>query len=231
MPLRKLPRPATRTLRVLARILAYPDAALRAQFGALRDALHAEQALSPLRVAELDALLDTLARTAPLDAEAEYVALFDRGRSTSLHLFEHVHGDSRDRGPAMVDLAKTYEAAGLFLQEGELPDFLPVLLEFASTQPPREARTLLGEIAHIVNALYAALQKRNTRYASVLGALLDLAGEKVRPVELSAEEPLDAAWEEPPAFDGCSSKGQARPDVAQPIRIVPRNSVSEGARS
>ena len=231
MPLRKLPRPATRTLRVLARLLAYPDAALRAQFGVLRDALHAEQALSPLRLAELDALLDTLARTGPLDAEAEYVALFDRGRSTSLHLFEHVHGDSRDRGPAMVDLAKTYEAAGLFLQEGELPDFLPVLLEFASTQPPREARALLGEIAHIVNALYAALQKRGTRYASVLGALLDLAGEKVRPVELSVEEPLDAAWEEPPAFDGCSSKGQARPDAAQPIRIVPRSSVSEGARS
>ena len=212
MPLLQSTRPATRTLRVLARLLAYPGAELRSQFGVLRDALHAEQALTPLRLAELDALLDTLASTPPLDAEAESVALFDRG-------------------PAMVDLAKTYEAAGLFLSEGELPDFLPVVLEFASTQPPREARALLGEIAHIANSLYAALQKRGTRYASVVGALLDLAGEKARPVELAAEEPLDAAWAEPPAFDGCSSKGQGRPDVAQPIRIVPRHSGIEGARS
>jgi nitrate reductase delta subunit len=231
MQLRISQTPATRTLRVLARLLAYPDPQLREQFDVLRDALRGEGALAPLRLAEIEALLDALARTSPLDAEAEYVALFDRSRSTSLHLFEHVHGDSRDRGPAMVDLVKTYEAAGLFLQEGELPDYLPVLLEFASTQPPREARALLGEIAHIVNALYAALQKRGTRYASVLGALLDLAGEKVKAVELATEEPLDAAWEEPPAFDGCSSKGQGRPEAAQPIRIVPRHSVTEGARS
>ena len=231
MPLLKSPKPATRTLRALARLLAYPDAELRAQFGALRDALHAERALTPLRLAELDALVEALARVAPLDVEAEYVALFDRGRATSLHLFEHVHGDSRDRGPAMVDLAKTYEAAGLFQQGGELPDFLPVFLEFASTQPPREARALLGEMAHIVNSLYAALQERGSRYASVLGALLDLAGEKVRPVVLAAEEPVDAAWEEPPAFDGCSSKGQGQPDTPQPIRIVPRQRVVEGARS
>jgi nitrate reductase molybdenum cofactor assembly chaperone NarJ/NarW len=231
MPLLKSPKPASRTLRALARLLAYPDAESRAQFGALRDALHGERALTPLRLAELDALVDTLARAAPLDAEAEYVALFDRGRATSLHLFEHVHGDSRDRGPAMVDLAKTYEAAGLFLQDGELPDFLPVFLEFASTQPPREARALLGEMTHIANSLYTALQERGSRYASVLGALLDLAGEKVRPVVLAAEEPVDAAWEEPPAFDGCSSKGQGRPDTPQPIRIVPRQRVDEGARS
>src|SRR4029078_2389354 len=93
----------------------------------------------------------------PLDSEAAYVELFDRGRATSLHLFEHVHGDSRDRGPAMVDLCAMYEKAVLLRAPGELPDYLPVVLEFASTQPAREARAFLGEIAHILAAIFGAL--------------------------------------------------------------------------
>jgi nitrate reductase delta subunit len=100
----------------------------------------AEQRLAaPARLAELDALMSTLESGNALENEAEYVEVFDRGRATSLHLFEHVHGDSRDRGPAMIDLAQTYEKAGLFLGPGEMPDYLPVVLEFVSTQPPKEA--------------------------------------------------------------------------------------------
>ncbi|OYY89947.1 MAG: nitrate reductase molybdenum cofactor assembly chaperone [Polaromonas sp. 28-63-22] len=204
------PPAATKSLRVLARLLGYPDTALRSNLTALREALHLEHALPPQRLAELDALMDSIERAAPLETEASYVELFDRGRATSLHLFEHVHGDSRDRGPAMIDLAQTYEKAGLFLAEGELPDFLPVVLEFTSTQPPREAREFLAEMAHIFNAIFAALQQRGSAYACVLGALLELAGEKAQPVQIAAEEPIDAIWEEPVVFDGCSSKGQAR---------------------
>ena len=211
---------AAKSLRVLARLLDYPDAELRSNLTALREALHGERALPPQRLAELDALMNSIAQSAPLEAEALYVELFDRGRTTSLHLFEHVHGDSRDRGPAMIDLAQTYEKAGLFLAEGEMPDFLPVVLEFTSTQPPREAREFLAEMAHIFNAIFAALQQRGSAYACVLGALLELAGEKAQPVQIAAEEPIDAVWEEPVVFDGCSSKGQARPDQPQPIHIV-----------
>ena len=109
-----------------------------------------EQRAAVRRLAELDALIVKLQRADPLDSEAEYVQLFDRGRGTSLHLFEHVHGDSRDRGPAMIDLAQTYEKAGLLLAPGELPDYLPAVLEFASTQPPREAKAFLSEMAHIL---------------------------------------------------------------------------------
>ena len=224
-------RPAASTLRVLSRLLAYPDAELRAHLGELREALHTERALSPARLGELDALIRTLERAPALEAESDYVELFDRGRSTSLHLFEHVHGDSRDRGPAMIDLAQTYEKAGLYLAEGELPDFLPVVLEFTSTQPPREARAFLGEMAHIFNAIFTALEQRGSAYASVLAALLELAGEKAQPVQIAAEEPLDAIWEEPVVFDGCSSKGQARPDQPQPIRVVRKDGPAEGARA
>jgi nitrate reductase delta subunit len=216
------PAVASKSLRVLARLLAYPDAELRSHLGALREALHEERVLEPLRLAELDGLIEALALAPALETEAAYVELFDRGRATSLHLFEHVHGDSRDRGPAMIDLAQTYEKAGMYLAEGEMPDFLPVVLEFTSTQPPREAREFLAEMAHIFNAIFAALQQRESAYASVLGALLELAGEKAQPVQIAAEEPVDAVWEEPVVFDGCSSKGQARPDQPQPIHIVPR---------
>jgi len=143
-----------------------------------------------------------------------------------------VHGDSRDRGPAMIDLAQTYEKAGLYLAPGELPDYLPAVLEFVSTQPPQEARSFLGEMAHIFNAVFGALQRRESPYASVLGALLELAGEKAQPVKAAVEEPLDESWAEPPVFDGCSTRGQAAPGQPQPVRIVRRivqNSAQPGA--
>ncbi|HMN75254.1 MAG TPA: nitrate reductase molybdenum cofactor assembly chaperone [Burkholderiaceae bacterium] len=219
------PRSMTLTLRVLARLLGYPDAALRAHLDEMRGALREEQALSAPRLVEIEALMASIARQSAIDAEADYVQLFDSGRSTSLYLFEHVHGDSRDRGPAMIDLAKTYEQAGLYLGEGQMPDHLPVVLEYASTQPPREARAFLAEMAHILNAILAALDKRASRYASVLGALIELAGETARTVAVPEDPPIDEAWDEPLAFDGCSSHGQDRPGQPgqpQPIQIVRR---------
>ena len=228
----KTPPPdAPRTLRVLARLLGYPDAELRANLAAMSRVLHEEAALPQARLAELDALLAQIGRLDPLDAEADYVQLFDSGRRTSLHLFEHVHGDSPERGPAMIDLAQTYEKGGLYLAEGEMPDYLPVVLEFASTQPTREAAGFLGEIAHLINAIFNALEKGETRYASVMGALLDLAGESARPVQLPDEASIDEAWEEPAAFDGCHSSGQERPGEAKPVHIVRRPAGSDPQRS
>jgi nitrate reductase delta subunit len=220
-------KPASATLRVLAALLGYPDGEMRRYLSEMPVILRNEQVLSAARLQEIDALIDSLASADPLEAEAGYVELFDRGRATSLHLFEHVHGDSRDRGPAMIDLAQTYEQAGLYLAEGELPDYLPAVLEFVSTQPTTEARAFLGEMSHIFNALFNALQERESAYASVLGALLELAGEKARPVKAAAEPPLDESWIEPPVFDGCSSKGQARPGQPQPIHMV-RTSANKG---
>ena len=223
------PTPASLSLRVLARLLSYPDAQLRGDLTDMRQALLSEKAIAPARMEELNALINGLARGNALDIEADYVEVFDRGRATSLHLFEHVHGDSRDRGPAMIDLAQTYEKASLFLGPDEMPDYLPVVLEFVSTQPPKEARAFLSEMAHIFNALFNALQQRSSAYASVLGALLELSGEKAHAVKIATEESLDASWEEPVVFDGCSVKGQAKPDQAQPIHFV--KTVSTGARS
>ncbi len=223
------PKSASLSLRVFARLLSYPDSELREFLPAMRDVLHSEAAVTHDRLGELDTLIEWLMVTEALEIEANYVQLFDHGRATSLHLFEHVHGDSRDRGPAMVDLGQTYEKAGLYLELGELPDYLPAVLEFVSTQPPAEARAFLSEMAHIFNAIFNALQQRQSPYASITGALLELAGEKVQAVKLTPEEPLDSTWEEPVVFDGCSSKGQAKPDQPQPINIIPKDSSSKGA--
>ena len=220
------PKPMSKSLRVLAALLAYPDAQARRHLPEMRELLRVEAAVSPSRRAEIEALMETLQRADPLESEAAYVEMFDRGRATSLHLFEHVHGDSRDRGPAMIDLGETYAKAGLILTSAELPDYLPAVLEFVSTQPPREARAFLAEIVHILNAVFGALRKRDSAYASVLGALIELAGEKAQSVEPRAEEPLDESWAEPVVFDGCSAKGQAKPGQAQPIHVVRKSALT-----
>jgi len=210
------------TLRALALLLSYPGEQLRAVLPEVVSAINDEAALPALRRAEIQALAADLLRADPLETEARYVELFDRGRSTSLHLFEHVHGDSRERGPAMVDLAKTYESAGLRLEGRELPDHLCVVLEFASTQPPKIARAFLGEMTHILQSIFSALRQRDSAYASLLAAVLELAGQKVEAVPVAPEESLDASWAEPVAFGGCSTQGQAAPGQPQPIQIVRR---------
>jgi nitrate reductase delta subunit len=213
----------SRTLRVLSHLLAYPDAALRSHLPDLRQALQDDGVLRASRMSEINRLVESMQAAPGLDTEAAYVEIFDRGRGTSLHLFEHVHGDSRDRGPAMIDLGKTYENAGLYLALGELPDYLPTLLEFASTQPPREARDFLGEMTHILKALFSALLIRKSAYASVVGALIEVAGGTAEAVDIAPEVPIDESWAEPAVFGGCSTEGQSRPGnagQAQPVQFV-----------
>ena len=217
------------TLRALARLLAYPDASLREELTYLPSAIDEEAALSAARRTELKVLVHELLRMEPIEAESRYVETFDRGRATSLHLFEHVHGDSRDRGPAMIDLAQTYDKAGLQLSADELPDHLCVVLEFASTQPAAIARDFLGEVAHILNAVFSALLKRESPYASVLAAVLELAGQSAQAVPFVADEPIDDSWQEPEAFDGCSSRGQSRPGEPQPVHIVRRSASAKSS--
>ena len=223
---KKNPTSVRLTLRALGYLLSYPDAQLRSVMPQLIDALQLEQALTPERVTELTAVCQHLAALDPLEAEARYVDNFDRGRQTSLHLFEHVHGDSRERGPALVDLQQTYERAGLRLEGKELPDHLPIVLEFASTQPDKLAREFLGEMAHILTAVFSALLERESPYASVIAAVLELSGQKVQAVPVVADVALDEAWAEPPAFDGCSTAGQAKPGAPQPIHIVRNNNTA-----
>jgi nitrate reductase delta subunit len=193
---------------------------MRAHLPEMRAALHGARARRQ-RLAELDALVDSQLAQSPMDAEADYVQLFDCGRATSLHLFEHVHGDSRDRGPAMIDLAQTYEAAGLYLAEGELPDYLPVVLEFASTQPPRRRAPSWRDGAHPQRHLQRAAKAREPLRQRAGRAAGD--GRRNGPApSRAARRAAGRSLGRAAAFDGCSTKGQAKPGQAQPIRIVRR---------
>lgn len=215
------------TLRVLARLLAYPDAQMFKDMAPMVDALRMEQALSRSRIDEIEQLCAHLATLGEWEAQARYVDLFDRGHKTSLHLFEHVHGDSRDRGPALVDLQQTYEKAGLQFDAHELPDHLPVVLEFASTQPPLIAQEFLGEMVEILNAVFSALAKKESPYACVIAAVLEVAGAKAHAVEIDPEPDMDQTWSEPEAFIGCSTHGQSKPGAAHPMHFVRKSDLSQ----
>ena len=95
-----------------------------------------------------------------------------------------------------------------------------VVLEFASTQPPKLAIEFMNEMAHILTAVFSALLQRGSPYAAPVAAVLELCGQRVQAVPIVADEAMDDVWQEPEAFDGCSTKGQSKPGEAQPIHFV-----------
>jgi nitrate reductase delta subunit len=218
-----------RVLKALGALLAYPSDELVAALPEIGALIDLEARLPREALAELVLLQEELGTADHLDAQERYVALFDRGRATSLHLFEHVHGDSRDRGPAMVDLKEVYARAGLQLAPGELPDYLPVVLEYLALRPFAEAKEMLGDCAHILRAVGEALRQRGSRYAAVPNALLLLIGDQPLAAEAPAaapEPPLDDEWREEPVFfgpPGGKGCGAAAPGSA-PIQFMPRRS-------
>jgi nitrate reductase delta subunit len=201
-----------RSLRALSALLAYPSAELQANIGEIRRALEVERLVPPEGRDALEPLLTALETGDLFDLQEAYTDLFDRSRKLSLHLFEHVHGDSRDRGDAMVDLGKTYFDRGFFMAAAELPDYLPLYLEFLACQSFEEARSLLGEPAHVLAALRQRLTERDSPYAGVFTALLALAdarpdGEALKALlERQADEPVDGdvddEWREAPVTFG-----------------------------
>jgi nitrate reductase delta subunit len=203
----------TAIYKLLSVILAYPTEELQAATGELRLAITADTSITPQHRADLVALIDDIASGDLLDIQERYVFLFDRTRSLSLHLFEHIHGESRDRGQALVDLRAMYEAAGLEISARELPDYLPLFLEFLSIRPAAEARALLHQTLHIVAAIGERLVKRESRYACVFQTLVTLAARRPNPEDLAAlreaedDDPsdlqaLDRVWEEEPVTFG-----------------------------
>jgi len=193
--------------RALSALLSYPTAEMRGALPEIAGVIASSPLVAPRERGELLELVDELGRGELLAAEERYVDLFDRGRALSLHLFEHLHGDSRDRGEAMVELKRIYERAGFEISTRELPDYLPVVLEYLSCRDLAEARVMLADCAHILTTIGRSLIARGSQYAAVLQALIVIAGEspidatKVPPVKERAES-LDRDWAEEPAFAG-----------------------------
>lgn len=195
------------TLKALSALLSYPTKELQEASDEIARVLQGEGLLSAEVTALISPLLDQLCREDLYDLQERYVGLFDRSRSLSLNLFEHVHGESRDRGGAMVDLVETYRAGGFEPVSSELPDHLPVLLEFLASRPLAEVQDTLADAAHILEALRQRLEKRQSAYGPVLAGLLQLSAQPADTkavaelLEQEEDDPddleaLDAVWEE-----------------------------------
>lgn len=222
------------SLKLIARLLDYPDAQVQAHINELCEVVVSSAELSSDLKDSLLVLIDEIYGGDLLDAQENYTHVFDYGRALSLLLFEHVHGESRDRGQAMVDLMALYEANGFAINVRELPDYIPLYLEYLSHRPEAEARDGLADIAHILGLLCARLRQRSSNYEVLFEALIVLSGEQVALdgfEKLAAKEKpdntaeaLDKIWEEEQvtfgagdAHDSCNSQdANDRPPTTEP---------------
>jgi nitrate reductase delta subunit len=218
-----------KVLKILSLLLHYPDGTVTTHADELQAMILEEPRLNPPTRQALADLIRTQQQRDLLDLQADYVSLFDRGRALSLHLFEHVHGESRDRGQAMAELLNRYRQHGFDISANELPDYLPLFLEFCSRLDDEEALEWLQKIEHILQMLHGRLETRQSSFAVVFKAILECGelatGDESLRHKLQSEQrddtplALDEAWAEEPVFfgpaGGCNTlatnKGQQIP--------------------
>ena len=200
-----------KTFKILGLLLSYPKQELIDNIADIKTVLKQEAFLPKRSMKKVLAFCDYLKGTDLYELQEDYVDLFDRGRAHCLHMFEHIHGESRDRGQAMVNLIESYADRGYYMTEGELPDYLPLFLEFLSSCPAEEAVDFIGDPINVIATIGVRLKKRDSLYYVLFNAIEQLA--KVKPdaaviAEAKAEEikeqtndELDEEWAEAEAFD------------------------------
>ncbi len=206
-----------KTLKVLAVLLSYPNIHVYKNIDELTEVLKQESLLSKKKIKELLSFIEDYKSKDILELQERFVATFDRSRIHCLNLFEHIHGESRDRGQAMVDLIDMYAKKNLFIDKKELPDYLPLFLEYLSLCDVQEAITSLGDTVDIIALIGAHLKKNKSPYHIIFFALEELSNIKANQfkvaeaIENSLKEPetldeLDELWQEQEAFSGDSSE-------------------------
>jgi nitrate reductase molybdenum cofactor assembly chaperone NarJ/NarW len=203
--------------RILSAMLLYPEGDLVA---ALPELEHGLPVTMRARVAPL---LAHLAENDMITLQQEYVQTFDRTPSHSLHLFEHIHGESRDRGQAMVDLMEEYKKHGLEMQGDELPDFVPLFLEFLSQLDEEEAGRLLGDAVHVLAFIGRKLDANGSPYAGVFDVLESLSPVAAEELSEPPIKDMDEALETfGPGADGVEPLLKPQASGPQPINFYPR---------
>lgn len=182
--------------RIAALLLDYPTAATADLFGQLTAATAElpESARVPLTV-----FLRQFNATDPMRRASNYVETFDMQRRSSLHLTYYAYGDTRKRGMALLRFKHAYRQAGLDvgdLDNGELPDYLPMVLEFAATVDQVQGERLLAEHVPVLELLRLSLQDNGSYYTEVLAAILATlpavnSADRRRIAQLAAEGPPD----------------------------------------
>jgi nitrate reductase delta subunit len=197
------------SFKALGALLDYPTPELQSALDEIEQALNEERAIPAAELEGVRALIDRLRKSDIMDAQEYWIGLFDRSKRLALHLYEHSYGESRDRGQAMVNLAQTYRMNGFELNAAEMPDYLPLFLEFLSVIPEMHARRYLTDAVEIIEALRIRLDERDSTYAALLTALVTLASRNADEGEVEAilaSEPqdpqdleqLDEQWAEEP---------------------------------
>lgn len=196
-----------KTLKVIGFLLSYPEDPVSPVADEINQVLAQESWLSPSMRKAIGDFMAAQATSDLMDIQEDYVDLFDRTPSLSLHLFEHVHGDSRDRGQAMVELDGLYREIGLENMSEHTPDYLPMFLEYLSLLPVDKARDNLDSAIDVIAAIGERLKKRSSGYAVLFAALQEAASRKPDQRKLKAamavhdggmmtQTEMDSAWEE-----------------------------------
>lgn len=172
-------------LKLLSVLLDYPGEDLRDWLDANEkrpgstfehiQAVDKENLLTNGEHAEIAVFVDHLRRTDFTELEVDYVITFDMTPEHSLHLTHHVFGDNQERGPALIGLSEIYKRFGLKHVENELPDYLPLMLEFASRLPPSEATVFLGDANKMLQTLADNLTRANSPYALLVSIVKELS--------------------------------------------------------
>jgi len=229
-----------RTYKAISLILSYPTEELQKAMPEIAAVIMSDARMTTAARGAFAPLLEQLETADIYTLQETYVGLFDRSRTLSLNLFEHVHGESRDRGGAMVSLVETYRDAGFDPVTSELPDHLPVLLEFLSMRPEAEAQDILADAAHIFAALQDRLVRRETAYSAIFAGLLQLSGEQADAAAVAEllEQPeddpddleaLDQVWEEsevvfgPDPNAGCPQVREMLANMDTPVNPAPES--------
>ncbi|ART79383.1 nitrate reductase molybdenum cofactor assembly chaperone [Oceanisphaera avium] len=221
-------------LKVISLLLDYPAQVVLEARDELAEAISTTRVISPEQRSALLALLSQVAERDLMDSQEAYVKLFNRGRHLSLLLFEHVHGESRDRGQAMVDLMAQYEKDGFDIGVKELPDYIPLYLEYLSYCDEPTARAGLADVEHLLALLAARLAEQDSAYSACFQALLQIAGfeptqainevkEQVSQEEYDDSlEALDALWEEEAiTFMGGNQSASCGSSGGKPVQVTP----------
>ena len=222
------------TLKVLSLLLSYPEDETLAALDEMAAIIEQEKRLPKVHKKRVLALIDSYRGADLLDVQEHYVALFDRGRYVSLHIFEHVHGESSDRGQAMVNLLQMYDSHGFEMSTHELPDYIPLFLEFLAQQEPVEAVKLLQDSMPVLSLLGARLAERGSKFKAIFDALEGIAGEpegiKAIRRQAATETPdetllhMDDIWEEEAvSFMGAGDSCRTGAATVSPITITPRD--------
>ena len=219
------------SLKALSVLLCYPEAPMYQALPEIAQVLTDDTLLPNSQITAIKQLITGFQQTDLIALQENYVRLFDRGRMLSLHIFEHIHGESRDRGQAMVDLMDMYQYHGFELNVHELPDYIPLFLEYLSQRPAAEACESLGDIAHILHLLAQRLEAKQSLYFMIFDALSALAGKEradirqVPKAEVETDESIlkmDEIWEEEIVSFMANPKGcGGQTAEAQPLVFTP----------